>query len=221
MENEVTDGRTLGFPQDWYGQFLHSLMCNPDAERLRERILPRCELRCLGIFLMLYAPNLPDFANARKRRGKVARRKLRERARALQARIAVAHGARADLTQELDNAKAALRRAPHAFSAKRLGVSGNHFMLFIVREYLRCRSGVEPKPADMAALATAGRYATGRWKLLDAVDPEAVSRNLRDFERNNPVLCLRVRGARSVPLIEAMPALLPFHLPSIPSDAVS
>jgi hypothetical protein len=219
MAHDLADGSSLGFPPDWYGQFLHSLMCNPDAERLRERILPRCDLRCLGVFLMIYAPNLPDFAKARKHRGKIATRQLRERARTLRAGVVAAHGSDTDLTRELEHTKAALRRATHAFSAKRLGVSGNHFMLFIVREYLRYCSGVEPKPADLAALATAGRYALGRWDRLDAVDADAVSRNLREFERNNPVMCGRVRGARSVPLIEAIPGLLPFSLPIAPSQS--
>src|ERR1700734_3011346 len=157
------------------------------AKRVRDTLLPSCDSTTVAVLAWRYVHATDSQARERKKRGARARKKLVE--------IGREATARGDQQAALD-AQDKLGKTNEAFATKRLGVSANHEILFVLREYIRFRSGADVGPSDLAAVIDAAKIVAGyTHKSGIGVDPDALRKNLQRFESRNPVICKLLRDS--------------------------
>ncbi len=201
------------FPDGWYDRFEKSLQVNAGT-RLQTKILPKCDRPNLCKVAMLHILNLEEFAIERTRRKKDITQKLRERARQLSSEVPktmVGFKSIEDFVgsiefqklAEFEHIKRMLNRVPEAFNSKRMGVFQDNSLLFVIRQYLLFRSGLVPKPSELAVIVKAALAGLARPPDYQIVDSEQLRQNLHNFEKNSPAFCQLVDGPRAAQFVES------------------
>jgi hypothetical protein len=94
------------------------------------------------------------------------------------------------LDSETERLQSLLAECKRLYGEKRFGVSGNHFWLVMLEEFVSAWTSRELgkarrlRPAEIAALITAGKMTLG-WRLeMSEIDPELISKAIRNFRSN-------------------------------------
>jgi hypothetical protein len=167
--------------------FWEDLRGNPDARRLKEKILPRCDLTNLVPFAILSVHNGVEgqFVEAKKKRGKNLKSALRNRIRKTEAQLRSSKiiDPFNQRESQLSNDKQVLARVEAAFDTRRLGLASNWSLLLVLFEYLQFKSGVRVFPRDLGSLVRAAYAASGNHRNLD---PDLLIRNVRRYAKRHP-----------------------------------
>jgi len=156
----------------WYRAFTRSLEENPDAERLRTEILPRCQGERLAMFVVQAVAGRLDerLLELTRKRGEDLRKTVYPAAR----------------KERSAEARTFVERAGKAFDVRRQGLAEYSFSALIIERYLTFRSGTKPTARELALLFKAGLAVAGRPAHLQTVDYDRLRRNLKNYEANHP-----------------------------------
>jgi hypothetical protein len=193
-------------PANWLEVFQKNLSKNPEARRLRTKILPLCDVPKLARFTIFYVRDASDpLCRGRKKRRSAFVKALNKRARVLERELsrAVVIDPAQHREGELERIKQQLANCAEAFNTKAMGVAADTSTLFVLNKYIETRSGLASRPQDLAALVKAGSAVLGRpLERQLVVDGDLLIRNLRNFERRRPDFCLNATGAKCVQVVE-------------------
>ena len=199
----------LSLTSGWYERFERSLHENPDARRLVDDLLPKCNTRSLAEFTALVASTgIQDALIGLTRKRGVGLKKIVRPA---------ARKARRD-EDVRKSAEGLLARADRAFDTRREGLAEYCFGGLILRRYVQFRSGHAPTARELAALLKSGLAASGRPAYQRVIDHDLLRRNLRNYEKKHPLTL--ATGERCAEIIEAVDSLK-YHRVVLPHAGTS
>jgi len=171
-----------------YERFERSLHENPDAARLVNNVLPKCDLPRLAGFVALVANSGVEdrLIELTDKRGEGLKKIARSAARKNK--------------KVQRSARNLVTRADRAFDTRRQGLVSYCFPILILRRYLSFRSGIEPTARELAALLKAGLAASGRPAHQQSIDYDLLRRNLKNYEKKHPHVL--ATGERCAQIIE-------------------
>jgi hypothetical protein len=178
-------------------RFVGALVHRSHGKSVAKLLLPSCDVHLLAYMAWRCVFDGGEMDAAIKNRGRKVTSHLRRHARGVRDSIHAEPASTAVARQgklELDHVTEILRNASEKkiYNTKRFGVSINSYEIFIMREYMRARSGLVPKPVELAAILEAAELAAAPGRRV-YFDPDVIRRNVRTFEKRNTDLCRQVR----------------------------
>lgn len=180
----------------WDETFIRHLRDDPRASNICADLI-RTDSSSLAFIVREYLKGRDNLADERKERGVRLMSKLQDGITGLttaaEAYEALGDSeAAGDIDGRAQYLTGKLELAQEVFSTKRLGVAGKYTYLFLLELYVEQRTGRRPTSGELALLVEAGKMAAGHQRHPD-MDPEQLRKNLKNFKKNNRVLCNLLR----------------------------